>query len=128
MGGRLTQNMITAMRSLEFMFHKSKGKFISNLALAHTKCDEANERNYRSIMKKKGENYMALIETLQTYGVEVMKRDCSQLFFLTSVDETLDSIGRKDEFERLFGFFNECSPIKTDQIQNPKEILQGLAI
>ena len=128
MSWQLTQNIVTAMKSLEFMFHKSKGKFISNLALAHTKCDEAMERNYISKMKNKGENYMALIETLQTYGVEVMKRDCSQLFFLTSEDETLDSIGRKDEFERLFSFFNDCSPIKTDQIQNPKEILQGLAI
>ena len=58
MGGRVTQNTINAVKSLEFMFHKTKGQFISNLALAYTKCDEALERNYRNKMNKKGENYL----------------------------------------------------------------------
>ena len=125
-GGRIPLNLVKAMKSLEEMFKESKGEFISNLAIVMSKCDEDQVKHYYKKMKHKEKEYMGLIEAFQKMGVEVANRDAEQLFFLTAVDETLNSIGRKDEFERLFNFFNLCRPINTRNIEDPTEILQGI--
>ena len=125
-GGRVPANLIIAMKSLEEMFKKSNGKFVSNLALVLSKCDDARIRDYRKKMKNKDSEYKEIIATFQKFGVEVSNNNSSQLFFLTSVDETLESIGRLDEFERIFKFFETCSPLKTEEINDPTDHLQGI--
>lgn len=124
-GGRVPANLITAMKALEEMFQKSSGTFVSNLALVMSKCDEAKLRDYRKKMKNKDSEYQEIIKTFQKFGVEVSNENSSQLFFLTSVDETLESIGRLDEFERIFKFMDECSPLSTEEIKDPTELMQG---
>ena len=124
-GGRVTNNLVLSMKALEHMFRRSRGKYISNLALVMSKCDEWMLRNYQQQMDNRENEYITIIGELQKYGLEVSKNNTSQLFFLTAADETIDSIGRIDELNRLFKFFNCCSPLFTDQIQDPTAIIQG---
>lgn len=124
-GGRVPLNLITAMKALEEMFSNSGDTFVANLGLVFSKCDDARIRDYRKKLKNKDKEYKELITSFQEFGVDISSDSSSQLFFLTSVDETLETIGREDEFGRLFGFFEKCSPLSTQDIQNPTELLQG---
>ena len=127
-GGRVTGNLVITMQSFEHMFKRSKGGFITNVALTMSKCDESSIRNYYEQMNNKDKEYIGIIKEFQKYGVEISENDTSQLFFLTATDETMDSIGRIDELNRLFQFFNSRTPLKTEQIEDPTAIIQGKQI
>ena len=124
-GGRIPETLVTAMKALEKMFQESNGQFIFNLALIWSKCDENKLRDYRRKMKNKDKEYLTLISEFQKFGIQVSKSENSQLYFITSFDESLDTIGRQDEFERLFKFFDSLKPIKTENIQDPTAFMQG---
>ena len=127
-GGRVTNNLVLSMKALEHMFRRSGGKFISNLAFVFSKCDEDSPRKYKKLLKNKKKEYTETIGELQKYGVEVSKNNSSQLFFLTALDEDMGSIGQIVELNRMFQFFDYCSPLPTDQIENPTSIIQGKQI
>ena len=121
----MTNNLVTSMQAFEHMFKKSNGGFITNIALVMTKCDESMLRNYQDQMENKDSEYMDIIDEFKKFGVEISRSNTSQLFFLTATDESMDSIGRIDELNRLFQFFDVCSPLPTDQIEDPTVIMQG---
>lgn len=126
-GGRIPQNLVDALKALEKMFEKSKGGHYFNLALIVSKCDESQFRYYKKQMKNKEKEYQELKKTLNTYGIKFStQNDRSQLFFLTALDESMHTIGRQDEFERLFRFFDSLVPLKTENLQNPTQLMQGI--
>ena len=127
-GGRVTNNMVISMKTLDHMFKRSTGGLINNMAFVMSKCDERLLRNYHEQMNNKDRENLSIIDQFQKYGLGVSKNDTSQLFFLTAADETIDSIGRIDELNRLFQFFNSRNPLKTEQIEDPTAIIQGKQI
>ena len=124
-GGRVSSNLGLAMKSSEEMFRRTKGCFINNLGLVMSKCDEDRKKDYGMQMQKKSSVYKDIMGEFVKHGIEVPRRECCQIYFLSSLDENLENVSQIDEFERLFQFFDRCKPLGTQTIEDPTLMLQS---
>ena len=123
---RLTSIFLNTMKGIIYMFqNEDKSPLISNLALCYSKCDESESRKYKRRMRNREGERTQIVAELRKYGINYMKDQRPEIFFLTSVNEDVKSIGQIAEFSAMMEFFQKTGSFSTKLVEDIYPIIQG---